>query len=427
MKYGVLEHRGIAFDENDNSNKIVNVGDAFQIMAVKHLYSLMGISEKDIIHVDWLELGNYSGEYVVLPINLSMFINSGQQSFADMSPYIIPVFIGASFKHTSVDEKQLDFFKKHEPIGCRDERTMEILRNHHIEAYLAGCIACTLPEIESKTEKNKVFFVDAPAMIKDYIPEAIVNNTVCLTHEYFVSKEQIRKDPSSEKLASEVIHRYVEEARLVVTSRFHSACLCIALGIPVILALENNYYKFSWLSKLLPLYTPDKFGEIDWNPKALDFREMKTRMKEVAINRIQSTFEAKKYYELSEYFENNNRSDDDALLYYHEACRYLDEKWDAQRSIQYAFWGMTENAMRIDEHISQKYPKAELVGVYDTFKEGEYRGIEIKKPTKENMAGETFIIVTSNSAADIAKELFDTIEKPEESYFICRLNFLKSC
>lgn len=425
MKYGVLEHRGIAFDENDNSNKIINVGDAFQIMAVKHLYSLMGIPIQDIIHVDWFDMGSYVGEYVVLPINLSMFINSDRQSFADLSPYIIPVFIGASFKHTQVDQKQLDFFKKWEPIGCRDERTMEILRKHHIEAYLAGCIACTLPYIKSSKPKSKVFFVDTPAIIKDYIPKDILDHAVSLTHEYFISKERIKEDPSSEKLASKVIQQYAEEARLVVTSRFHSACLCIALGIPVILALENNYYKFSWLSKLLPLYTPDKFGEIDWNPTALDFGEMKLKMQAVAIERIQSTFEARKYYELSEFFENSSKSNADSLLYYHEACRYIDRKWKEKSEIKYAFWGMTENAMYIEKYIHDNFSNAKLVRVYDTFKEGKYKGIQIQKPQKEDLCEETFVFVTSNSAADIAQELFETIGKNEEDYFICRLNFLR--
>lgn len=424
MKYGVLEHRGIAFDEHDNSKKVINVGDAFQIMAVKHLYAVMGVPEKDIVHIDWLEMGNYTGEYVVLPINLSMFVNSGQQSFADLSPYIIPVFIGASFKHIHIDQRQLDFFKKYEPIGCRDERTMEILRENHIQAYLAGCIACTLPEIDSRKEPSKVFFVDAPALIKDYIPKEISENAESLTHEYFISKEQIREDPSSEKLADKVIRRYAQEARLVVTSRFHSACLCIALGIPVILALENNYYKFSWLSKLLPLYTPERFGEIDWNPTALNFREMKLKMQAVAIERIQKAFEANRFYELSEYFENSDKSDADSLLYYHEACKYIGENWDSEHSKEYAFWGMTENAEKIEEYISKNFPAAKLTAVYDTFKEGTYKGITIQKPVKENFQGNTFVIVTSNSAADIAKELFDTIGKDSNTYYICRLNFL---
>lgn len=425
MKYGVLEHRGISIDEKDDSKKVVNVGDAFQIMAVKRLYSQMGIPEEDIIHVDWMEMNNYIGEYVVLPINLSMFINSGQQSFADLSPYIIPVFIGASFKHTDISQKQLDFFKRYEPIGCRDERTMEILRKNHIEAYLAGCIACTLPEIKFKGKKSKVFFVDAPAIIKKYVPEYIIRDAECLTHEYFVSKDQIKEDPSSEKLAEAVIKRYAEEARLVVTSRFHSACLCIALGIPVILALENNYYKFSWLSKLLPLYTPDEFSEIDWNPAAVNFQEMKLKMQAIAIERIQKTFNSKSYYEISEYFENNNRSDAASLLYYHEACQFIDEKWDKHEEIEYALWGMIENAVCIDRYIRRTFPKARLTGVYDTFKEGTYENFEIEKPSKEKMMGKRFIFVASNSAADIAQELFDSIGKSADDYFICRLNFLR--
>ena len=113
MKYGVLEHRGVSFDESKDGEAVVNIGYSFQIMAVKNLYAEMNIPSEKIVNINWLDLNEYRGEYVVLPINLSMFINSGKQSFADMSPYIIPVFIGASFKHTNLDERQLSFFKKY--------------------------------------------------------------------------------------------------------------------------------------------------------------------------------------------------------------------------------------------------------------------------------------------------------------------------
>ena len=426
MKYGVLEHRGISYNENDDSRKVVNVGDAFQIMAVKSLYCKMGIREDEIVHIDWMNINQYDGEYVILPINLSMFINSDKQSFANMSPHIIPVFLGASFKHTNIDVDQLAFFKRYEPIGCRDERTMNILRRYGVEAYLAGCIACTLPEEKHNIEKkNKVLFVDAPKLIESYIPQSIKENMECLTHEFFLDKKQIMEDPSSEILAKRIISKYVKDARLVVTSRFHSACLCIAMGIPVILAVENNYYKFSWLSKLLPLYTPENFNEINWDPLALDFREIKEKMQYVAIERIKKVFMEKKYYELSEYFENVNRSDADSLLYYHDACRYIEDNWDKEEKKEYVFWGLTENMVNIDQYICQNFCNAKLVGVYDNFKEGKYKGFSVEKPIWENLSGNRFVIVTSNSAADIAEELFDTMGKSKKCYYLCRLSFLR--
>ena len=379
MKYGVLEHRGVSFDESKDGEAVVNIGDSFQIMAVKNLYAEMNIPSEKIVNINWLDLNEYRGEYVVLPINLSMFINSGKQSFADMSPYIIPVFIGASFKHTNLDERQLSFFKKYEPIGCRDERTMQILRNNGIEAYLAGCIAATLPKVDRNQKKaSKVFFVDAPATIKNYIPENIRRDMEVLTHEYVLSKNQIEEDPSSELLAKSIIKRYAEEAKLVVTSRFHSACLCLALGIPVILTLENNYYKFSWLSKILPLYTPETFNEIDWDAKAIEFESIKQEMKRVALERI-----------------------------------------------KYAFWGMTENLIYIDKFICENFINSRLVAVFDSFKEGQYKGIKIEKPTIEKLEKIDYIIVTSNSASEVAEGLLRAINKTKNEFYLCKLNFLR--
>ncbi len=426
MKYGVLEHNGVSFDENKKGKAVVNIGDSFQIMAVKNLYAEMKIPSENIVNINWLELNEYRGEYVILPINLSMFINSGKQSFADMSSYIIPVFIGASFKHSNLDERQLAFFKKYEPIGCRDERTMQILRSHNIEAYLAGCIAATLPKVNRNQERaSKVFFVDVPSTIRDYIPNNIRENMEILTHEYVLDKQQIEEDPSSELFAKSIIKRYVEEARLVVTSRFHSACLCLALGIPVILALENNYYKFSWLSKILPLYTPESFNRINWDPKALEFEHIKQEMKQVAIERINSVYQAKKYYQLSEYFENDKRVDDDALLYYHEACDYIERNWDKKSSIKYAFWGMTDNLVYIDKFICENFDNSKLVAVFDSFKEGQYKGIKIERPIVEKLKEVDCIIVTSNSASEVAEGILRGINKKENEFYLCKLNFLR--
>lgn len=67
---------------------------------------------------------------------------------------------------------------------------------------------------------------------------------------------------------------------------------------------------------------------------------------------------------------NDKKSNADSLLYYHEACQFIDKNWNKEEKIDYAYWGMTENVNCIDKYIRVKFPKANLVRVYDTFKEG---------------------------------------------------------
>ena len=66
MKYGVLEHRGVSFDESKDGEAVVNIGDSFQIMAVKNLYAEMNIPSEKIVNINWLDLNEYRGEYLSL-------------------------------------------------------------------------------------------------------------------------------------------------------------------------------------------------------------------------------------------------------------------------------------------------------------------------------------------------------------------------
>ena len=70
MRYANLKHNGLAYDKE---NRIVNLGDAFEIISIDQIYKRIGIPEEEIIYIDLYQLDSYDGEEVVLPINFMLF------------------------------------------------------------------------------------------------------------------------------------------------------------------------------------------------------------------------------------------------------------------------------------------------------------------------------------------------------------------
>lgn len=55
----------------------------------------------------------------------------------------------------------VNYFKQHEPIGCRDEYTASKLREKGIDAYFSGCLTLTLGDLyPTNVKSDKVYIVD---------------------------------------------------------------------------------------------------------------------------------------------------------------------------------------------------------------------------------------------------------------------------
>ena len=87
---------------------------------------------------------------------------------------IIPVFLGISIKQSAWEwtEEWVKYFKRYEPIGCRDYATWKKMNELGISAYLAGCLTITFP-IRNRNEGNTTYFVEAPKALKQYIPDEL--------------------------------------------------------------------------------------------------------------------------------------------------------------------------------------------------------------------------------------------------------------
>lgn len=423
MKYANIIHNGLSVKDG---KRIINLGDSFEILAIDQLYQKMGIDLNDVVYIDFYNLSNYDGDYVILPINFQIELELFQIDMLKFSPKIIPVFLGLSLPNIELKNHHIEFLRKYQPIGCRDERTMIALRECGCDAYIGGCIVATLepPDKFVKKEK-KVFFINAPQGIESAVPRKIKERSVFVEHEFYVDYEKVYYDESAKNMAKDRILQYAEEAEMIVTSRFHGALIALALNIPFILVGENNFYKFSWLSKVTHFYENTEFHKIDWSPQTVDFTIQKNLMRDIAISRIRRTYEKyKDMFSLSLLLENCMRKDGKNLLYYGDACKYIEENWNQMEEIRYGIWGVSENAEKIYSYIQQHYKNAKLTVVYDGLQTLDFHGKTSIVPDESNCKNNIFTFVTSNTASKPAEELFNRIGKTD--YFICKLQFLKT-
>lgn len=428
MKYGILGH--IGFSKKDgNSNRLMSMGDIFECLAILRIYEELGINKDDLITCYPYELDTYDGEYVILPINVYA-LN------IDYSRRIIPVFLGLTLggEH-KISEKNSNMLRRFSPVGCRDERTMRILQDKGIDAYLQGCLVATFPRrkenVDTETRK-KVFFIDPEQGIKDYIPQELFENCEFYSHDFYMTPEELLNGKDIYEYGKETIERYKKEAKLIVTSKYHAAIIALALGIPVIMIIENNYYKYSWLEKFIPIYEPKDYAKINWKPEVVVIpEEEKELMIDIAKERIFSSYQKyNKICTLSELRERPEIKHFTDIFYGANAIEYVKKNWEKNKIINYAFWGATQTAVKLNDFIAENYPNTKLVKVFDwsirnpiTFKDGTFipEGLDkIQSSENEHL----FIFVTGNSASEAAKELFAKINKSKDEYFLCERKIL---
>lgn len=407
MKYGIIEFTPI---KSRTDVKFINIGDQIQSDAVKYIYGKMGISEEDIIHININDINNYDGEYIVLPININLSANWIINIFP-LPPKVIPVFLGLSFfAAENLSAELVNYFKNFAPVGCRDEATLNLMRKNGIPAYLLGCITLLLPKRKHQPEKGKIFLVDVPEKLKDFIPSSILeaDNSVSLSHIYNCYQETDNTKLSM--LGYNYLETYKKEAELVITSRVHCVAPCLALGIPVIATVENCSPRFGGIDKFIKIYSEDSYASIDWNPDSLDYEEEKELMLLNVINMIKSTYA--KYSmicDVSYMFENRNKSIYGDL--YKRRLKSLPKV--RQQNLKFAIWGTGQIGMNAYEIIKNEYPESELVLAIDSFCEGTFFGQVIQRPEVLLKSLDLYVFIATYSGEKQVKEYLEEQGKRE--------------
>jgi hypothetical protein len=198
----------------------------------------------------------------------------GQYTLFPPSEFIEPLFVSFHINETNHDTDNMydilkkdkkyfipiashvDYFKRYEPIGCRDIHTTKMLIEKGIKAYFSGCLTLTL-ERNLGTRTDEILVIDAhinaPTLFNTLIPRNIKRKAIYLTQAVMEKMSHDKKMI----LAEERLNR-IARAKLVITSRIHTAFPCLAPGIntPVIFLTENiNDVRFAGMLKYLKTYT----------------------------------------------------------------------------------------------------------------------------------------------------------------------------
>lgn len=288
MKYGLLKYR----------DQETNIGDYIQSLAAKRFLPKVDtlISREQL---------NEATESVFIILN-GWFMHNPENW--PPSESIVPKFLSFHIndyaKELMTNEKSIAYYKKHEPIGCRDKFTVQLLKDKGVDAYFSGCLTLTLEkEKYERNEKDDVIFCDilshkddvvasekknvwktirnphkiliksakqtlssskakkkTEELMQKLIPDNIRESAIMLTNQNFEATTHEEKF----KIAEDLLAKYAS-AKLVVTSRIHVALPCLAFGTPVVfIHPERDTSRFSGLIDLFHTFT---IKQIEETPK----------------------------------------------------------------------------------------------------------------------------------------------------------------
>ncbi len=209
------------------------------------------------------------------------------------SDKIHPLFVALHLNKLAEKEllspENIEYFKRHQPIGCRDHYTEENLKKLGVDAYFSGCLTLTLGETYKRDEvgdeiyitdlnahlpntpgfalkclKNLVFKGGLLRKIRDRQKESgvatslksvaalyttyspIFDDEVFLKANYVeqMLEDTFESEDAKFAYADELLNKY-RKARFVVTTRIHCALPCLAMGVPVLFLYDKNN---SWVN-----------------------------------------------------------------------------------------------------------------------------------------------------------------------------------
>lgn len=185
------------------------------------------------------------------------------------SPFINPLVISAHFtdhllkeKPEYFDEYFLEFLKKVQPIGLRDDLVKEYLDADNIENYFSGCLTLTIKPFKNIKVQDIICAVDVDGEILEKIKKTSKCRVISETHNLNPNVNSLLSFEQRMKNVEDKLKKY-QSCKLVITTRLHVALPCLSLGIPVLLIynevdtdIKNRLGKYT---ELLNFISKDNF------------------------------------------------------------------------------------------------------------------------------------------------------------------------
>lgn len=211
-----------------------NIGDDIQTLAGINFLKKKGITEYS--YIDRERLSDYDGEPIILIMNGWFTHNINK---FPPSNKITPIFISVHINNEYLILKNINYFKKYEPIGCRDMATMQLFHKYNIKAYFSGCLTLYFDRVKEKNEKKYLVDINTNC---SYIPNIEIDNSKYKEFEIIKHDFDFDKNKTIEErliLANNLIDKY-KHANLVITTRLHCILPCRAFNTNSIF-IHANY------------------------------------------------------------------------------------------------------------------------------------------------------------------------------------------
>jgi hypothetical protein len=231
----------------------LNIGDDFQTLAAINLLRKNNINNFKFINRE--KLSEYDGEPVFLIMN-GWYMHDITKF--PPSPKITPIFISIYINNENIVKQNVNYFKKYEPIGCRDIYTTNLFKKYNIKSYFSGCLTLTFDEYPQKS--NNIYIVDLKGSNGGRLDKKSINlklnydenNIEYINHNYFLTTKEQNDIQYRLKEASNLLDKY-KKAKLILTSRLHCALPARAFNTNVKFIHENYYTdkRFKGLESIL--------------------------------------------------------------------------------------------------------------------------------------------------------------------------------
>lgn len=268
-----------------------NIGDYIQTLAVIKLvgedYKILD-RESLAAYIDKPRKIIINGWFMENPLNFPPSIN--------LKPLFISFHLNPSVSHKFLNKNTVNYLKAHQPIGCRDKHTQDILEKNNVKTFLSSCVTLTLKKkdfITTSYKKNTALVIGAFDRLKPNVEinKGIYKMLISLIktpYKFFnyqikkmifnqwlkkqnvhlnFANQVVRKKISSHvegiKLAEQVLVK-IANSDYIITSRIHSALPAVAMGKKVIFINEGleNINHSSRLSGLQSFFKSIKLKDI---------------------------------------------------------------------------------------------------------------------------------------------------------------------
>ncbi|MBI3702328.1 MAG: hypothetical protein HY244_00400, partial [Rhizobiales bacterium] len=150
-----------------------NLGDHIQIISGLRLLSRLGIEPTRQIDRD-NEIKSSPGlDEADGPVGILLngWFKTNRAEWPP-HPKLVPLIDGFHIRLFQcpelVSEASIDYFRRYQPIGCRDVYTEALLRSKGVEAFTSNCLSLTLPRrIDDPATQTEVFVASRDERIKD--------------------------------------------------------------------------------------------------------------------------------------------------------------------------------------------------------------------------------------------------------------------